>query len=77
MKQIRKIFEGMKASGILKTIAALAVVLMTVPSFAQDGKGKRDESWKEKMRSEKIAFLTNEISLTPEEAQLFWPVYNQ
>ena len=77
MKQIRKIFEGMKTSGILKTIAAFAVVLMTVPSFAQDGKGKRDESWKEKMRSEKIAFLTNEISLTPEEAQLFWPVYNQ
>ncbi len=34
-------------------------------------------NWKEKMESEKIAFLTTEISLTPEEAQTFWPVYNE
>ena len=27
--------------------------------------------------SEKIAFLTAEIGLTPEEGQVFWPVYNQ
>lgn len=36
-----------------------------------------DENWKEKMMSEKIAFLTMEVGLTPEEAQIFWPVYNQ
>ena len=29
------------------------------------------------MMSEKIAFLTNEMQITPEEAQSFWPVYNQ
>ncbi|MDE5732049.1 MAG: hypothetical protein K2H95_03320, partial [Bacteroidales bacterium] len=28
------------------------------------------------MMSEKIAFLTVELDLTPEEAQAFWPVYN-
>ena len=27
--------------------------------------------------SEKIAFITMELSLTPEEAQVFWPVYNK
>ena len=27
--------------------------------------------------AEKIAFLTVELDLTPEEAQIFWPVYNQ
>ena len=27
--------------------------------------------------SEKIAFLTLEVGLTPEEAQVFWPVYNK
>ena len=31
----------------------------------------------EKMMAEKIAFLTLEVGLTPEEAQAFWPVYNQ
>jgi len=33
--------------------------------------------WFQRMRSEKIAFLTAEMELTPEEAQLFWPVYNE
>ena len=35
------------------------------------------ENWKEKMMSEKIAFLTIELGITPEEAQAFWPVYNE
>lgn len=38
-------------------------------------KGKED--WKQKLMSEKIAFLTAETAMTPEEAQIFWPVYNQ
>lgn len=33
--------------------------------------------WKEKMMSERVAFLTMEMNLTPEEAQAFWPIYNQ
>ncbi len=36
-----------------------------------------DGDWKEKMMSEKIAFLTVEMGITPEEAQTFWPVYNE
>lgn len=36
-----------------------------------------DEGWKEKMISEKIAFLTMEMDITPEEAQAFWPIYNK
>ena len=38
---------------------------------------KCDEGWKEKMMSEKIAFLTHELNITPIEAQTFWPVYNK
>ena len=36
-----------------------------------------NQDWKQKMMSEKIAFLTAEMDLTPEEAQAFWPVYNE
>lgn len=36
-----------------------------------------NQDWKQKMMSEKIAFLTAEMDLTPEEAQVFWPVYNE
>lgn len=32
---------------------------------------------KENIESMKIAFLTKKLELTPEEAQRFWPVYNE
>ena len=31
----------------------------------------------EQVQVERIAFLTEKIGLTPEEAQLFWPIYNE
>lgn len=42
-------------------------------AFAQNG----PDGWAQRMRSEKIAYLTAEVGLTPEEAQKFWPIYNQ
>ena len=33
--------------------------------------------WKQKLMSEKVAFLTVEMGITPEEAQVFWPIYNE
>lgn len=50
------------------------MTLFTTISSAQP---KRDNGWKERIMSEKIAFLTTEIGITPKEAQNFWPVYNQ
>jgi hypothetical protein len=41
---------------------------------AQDG---NDPKAGEKIQALKIAFITNKLQLTPEEAQKFWPVYNQ
>lgn len=32
---------------------------------------------KEKMEAMKVAFITKELDLSPEEAQTFWPVYNE
>ena len=32
---------------------------------------------KDRLQSEHVAYLTNELELTPEEAQVFWPVYNK
>jgi Spy/CpxP family protein refolding chaperone len=36
----------------------------------------RYEEQREKYRSMKIAYFTENLDLTPEEAQKFWPVYN-
>lgn len=38
--------------------------------------GKKKFPTKEEIQSQKIAFFTQELNLTPEEAQMFWPVYN-
>ncbi|QIA07773.1 hypothetical protein [Draconibacterium halophilum] len=39
-------------------------------------RGNDDDRW-ERYRNEKVAFFTTNLDLTPEEAQKFWPVYNQ
>ena len=56
-----------------------ALVIVSAGAFAQ-GPGPRrgnDNGWRERVRSEKVAFLTSEIDLTESEAQVFWPIYNQ
>ncbi len=37
---------------------------------------KKQESMRE-IQSQRVAFFTKEMKLTPEEAQVFWPIYNQ
>jgi Spy/CpxP family protein refolding chaperone len=49
--------------------------MMTSTAFAQPGGGNRPK--KEKVEELKIAFITTELDLTSEEAQKFWPVYNE
>jgi len=39
--------------------------------------GAQNEDWREKVASQKVAFITQELDLSPEEAQNFWPVYNE
>ena len=52
-----------------KYLLILFVMLGTLSrAKAQDG---------EKIQALKIAFITQKLQLTPDEAQKFWPVYNQ
>lgn len=62
----------------IKYFMASILLLVGASAFAQ-GQGNRQQGndWMARMRSEKIAFLTSEIGLTPEEAQAFWPIYNK
>lgn len=48
---------------------------MGLSASAQENGSKPD--WLEKIRSEKVAFITMELELGVEEAQAFWPVYNE
>ena len=64
----------MKKFIALTTCLLTAVFLFAQPQKQQDN--RRQKEW-ERLQSEKIAFITAELDLTPEEAQVFWPVYNQ
>lgn len=45
-------------------------------SSDQEQEGHKRPS-KQEIMSQKIAFFTQELSLTPQEAEKFWPVYNK
>ena len=64
---------------VISVLCALAVVAAS--AFAQapqkEGKGRHGNNWRERVRAEKVAFLTSELNLTEAEAQAFWPVYNK
>lgn len=56
----------------LQTYVLGAIFLISSLSFGQGGKNPG-----EKVRSLKIAYITQELELTTKEAEKFWPVYNE
>ncbi|HLF50851.1 sensor of ECF-type sigma factor [Flavobacterium sp.] len=57
----------------LKNILPLLLILVSFSFYAQGGRMREK---KEQVKTLKIAFLTNELSLSADEAEKFWPVYN-
>ena len=56
-----------------KNIFTVLLLLLSISFYAQ---GKRILEIKEKIYALKVAFITNELSLTSSEAEKFWPIYN-
>ncbi len=55
------------------TIIVMYVALAASAQSVHNGnKAKLDQ-----YRTQKVAFFTQKLQLTPDEAQVFWPVYNQ
>lgn len=53
----------------------IILIALLQPLFALSQESA--ESRKDKIESLRIAYITKELSLSTNEAQLFWPVYNQ
>lgn len=62
-----------------KTLLTLQLLLISVWVFAQPhkGDGPIPKERRDKIESMKVAFLTKRLSITSDEAKVFWPVYNQ
>jgi len=58
-------------------LITIALFFISIATFAQDGPIKqRFKEKKEQIKALKVAYITNELDLTPEEAAKFWPLYN-
>lgn len=55
-----------------KITVIVILLLSSIGMSAQDKNHRR-----ERIKTLKIAYLTERLSLTSEEAQVFWPIYNQ
>ncbi len=71
-------------NSVLKTLFLLACISFGSIATAQPmgppppkGKAEMQREKKENIEAMKIAFITKKLELSPEEAQKFWPVYNQ
>jgi hypothetical protein len=54
-----------------------AILLLTGAGLRVQAACDPGQDWREKVESEKIAFLSTEMRLTPDEAKVFWPLYNE
>jgi len=64
----------MKTRKIIAT--AILATTLAISALAQPDAEKKEQR-KERIQAEKIAFITTKLNLSPEEAQIFWPVYNE
>lgn len=56
----------------MKKIIIILLLLLSVTTFAQD-----KEKHMERIKALRVAFISDRLDLTPEEAQKFWPIFNQ
>ena len=58
----------------INNILSLLIAFISVNAMAQDGPFIRKK--KEQIKALKVAFITDELALTPDEAAKFWPLLN-
>jgi hypothetical protein len=58
---------------VVISICLLSIALVSKAQQPHQNDGDR----KEKAEAYKIAFITQKLELTPKEAEVFWPVYNE
>ncbi len=64
-------------------ISIMAMLSLTLPANAQQEsvksgkKGNSQVAKREKMEAQRVAYITQELKLTPAEAKAFWPIYDE
>jgi len=58
-----------------KSALTLFLLLFVLAGYAQRGRGNQVDQ--EKLESARVAFITNRLGLSTDQAEKFWPIYNQ
>lgn len=58
----------------MKKLLVILLIFVQGVGFAQE---RLSEEKRKEFESQKIAFFTKELDLSPEEAVKFWPLYNE
>jgi len=59
-----------------KNVLIICLSVIGLPGFTQ-AKDTTIQDRKEYIRTQKIAFISTQVELTAEEAEKFWPIYNE
>lgn len=59
----------------MKVILFLLGLMLNMAVYAQNG--KLSEEKRREFEAQKVAFFTQQLELTPTEAAVFWPLYNE
>ena len=62
-----------------KVIRIGFILLMSLSAWAQDDElpPAQDPKVKDKINAARIAYITDQLGLTPDEAEKFWPIYRE
>lgn len=61
-----------------KIISFLTLIMLySSLVFSQGHRGEKSPEMRAKIEAQKISFITQQLDLSPEEAQQFWPLYNE
>jgi len=63
----------------MKTLFRIVFALLTLPAFAQDDEipAAQDPNVRDKIQAARVAYITDQLALTPQEAEKFWPIYRE
>ncbi len=64
----------------MKYLLAMGLTLIMISSLAQaqdDEFPHQDSKVRSKIEASRVAYITDQLALTPEEAEKFWPIYRE
>lgn len=62
----------------MRNTISILLLLISIAASAQPGKGRpKRDGIRDRIKAQRVAFITERLALSSEEAQRFWPVYNE